>query len=353
MKWQRKILRDIYGTLIPEDGTRQYRHAYISVAKQNGKSFVFGGLPIFHLLMEDEETPEAYGCAAAKDQASIIFKATTRLISANPELRHRFRVLESTKRILRRDGGGSYAVLSADGDLQDGTPPSLLLRDELHRWTTKRSETLYSVLTKGQVSRGEPLDIAITTAGSEYESPLWFAEYETAKQVLEGSISIRNRYAAIWAADEKRIHSDSEYWKSREARVAANPSHEDLGGFLRDSALADELELALMRPSERARYLRSGRVHLRLDSSLKFRPRRPESSVRRYLCRAWVQARRLEGVMRFRRGAGLSLLQAGLSLRDGVAVVLWRFGVLYQERQSFSCRSKLACAAAPVLGCSR
>ncbi len=52
------------------------------------------------------------------------------------------------------------------------------------------------------------------------------------------------------------MDSDPDYWKSREARVAANPSHEDLGGFLKDSALVGELEKALADPSERSKYLR-------------------------------------------------------------------------------------------------
>jgi phage terminase large subunit-like protein len=57
-----------------------------------------------------------------------------------------------------------------------------------------------------------------------------------------------------WRA--KRIESDPAYWKSREARVAAKPSHEDNGGFLKDSALVGELEKALAEPSERSKYLR-------------------------------------------------------------------------------------------------
>jgi phage terminase large subunit-like protein len=256
LEWQRKVLRDIYGTVSPENGRRRYRHGYISVAKQNGKSFLFGGLPIYHLLMEDERNPEAYGCAAAKDQAAIVFKAAARLVNENPELRSRLRVLEGTKRILRRDGGGLYAVLSADGDLQDGIRPSLLLRDEVHRWKTARAETLHDVTTKGQISREEPLDLGITTAGAEYESPLWFREYEHSKKILDGSLRAESYYAAIYEADSKRIESDPEYWKSREARVAANPSHEDLGGFLKDSAIVGELEKALAQPSERSKYLR-------------------------------------------------------------------------------------------------
>lgn len=254
--WQRKVLRDIYGNPDPYTGLRQYRSAYISVGKKNGKSFLIGGLPLYHLLMENEHNPEAYGAAAAKEQAAIVYRAAAQLVQANPALMARLQILPSTKRILRRDGGGFYAVLSADGNVQDGVEPSLLIRDEIHRWKSARAETLRDVLTKGQISRQEPLDIAITTAGAEYESLLWWQEYQHAKRVLEGGPQKNSLYVAIWEADRKRIESDPEYWKSREARVAGNPSHEDNpGGFLKDSALVGELNKALDEPSQKSKYL--------------------------------------------------------------------------------------------------
>ena len=83
LEWQRKVLRDLYGTVSPEDGKRRYRSAYVSVAKKNGKSFLIGGLPLYHLLMENERNPEAYGAAAAKDQAGLVFKAAAQLVAAN------------------------------------------------------------------------------------------------------------------------------------------------------------------------------------------------------------------------------------------------------------------------------
>ena len=36
-------------------------------------SFITAGLPLYHMLMEDEFNPEAYGSAAAKEQAGIVF----------------------------------------------------------------------------------------------------------------------------------------------------------------------------------------------------------------------------------------------------------------------------------------
>lgn len=194
--------------------------------------------------------------AAARDQAGIVYKATAKLVKANLRLQKDLKVLDSTKRIIRRDKKGTYIVLSADGDVQDGIRPSLLIRDEIHRWKSARAETLRDVTTKGQISRREPLDIQVTTAGVEYESMLWWREYQFAKQVQADPSIAPDYYVAIFEADRKRIEGEPEYWTSREARLAANPSHEDFGGHLRDEALVAELQKALQNASERPKYLR-------------------------------------------------------------------------------------------------
>lgn len=72
-----------------------------------------------------------------------------------------------------------------------------------------------------------------------------------------------NYYAAIWQADPKRIEGEADYWKSREARVAANPSHEDKGGFLKDDRIVDELNLAIAKPERYSDYVRD---HLNVPS---------------------------------------------------------------------------------------
>lgn len=267
LPWQRKDIRAIYGTVRAEDGLRQYRRILEAVAKKNGKTFMVGGAPLYHLIVEADriDNPKAYGAAAAKDQAGLVFEAALRLIKGNPALTTKLRVLESTKRIIRRDGHGSYNVLSADGDLQDGIEPSLNLLDELHRWKTNKAHTLYTVMLKGTISQPEPLSLQITTAGGdENESPIWHAEHEFALKVLDGSLQSSRFYASIYSADAKRLDKEPEYWKSREARVAANPSHEDLGGFLKDEAIVEELDKAIANPHKKNEYLR---YHLNIAAS--------------------------------------------------------------------------------------
>jgi phage terminase large subunit-like protein len=257
LDWQRKVLKELYGTVDMATGLRQFTSAYISVAKKNGKSFLVGGIPIYELVAGHDPKPEIYGGAAAKEQAGLVYNSAKMLVDANPNLRAKLKVLPSVKRIRKRDGSpGFYAVLAADGNLQDGIEPSISIRDEVHRWKTARAETLYDVMTKGQISRKEPIDIAITTAGAEYEAPMWFSEYDMAKRVSQGKLVASHKYVAIWEADRKRVETEPDYWKSLEARIAANPSHEHFGGFLRDSKLKEELEKAIVKPTDKSKFLR-------------------------------------------------------------------------------------------------
>lgn len=258
LPWQRRILRDIYGTVDLETGLRKYKQAYISMGKKNGKTFLVGGLPLYHLMVERTEfQPLALGAASAKGQASLVFDAAKSLIEPNPTLRQEFRVLKGTKRIVHQKTGRPYQVLASDGDVNDGEGPSLVLIDELHRWKNAKHQENRDVLVKGTRARREPLVVMITTAGETHECPMWSNEHGYARQVLSGSLKSDTYYAAIWEADHERLKVDAEYWKTREARVAANPSHEDHpGGFIKDSVLVEDLEKALQIPDEQRKYFR-------------------------------------------------------------------------------------------------
>ncbi len=256
------FLRSIYAVDMATGG-RRYRRGYCSWPKKNGKSFLVGGLPLYHLACEvDLEARQlrAYGAASAAHQAGEVFDSARELLDASPKLKNILRCVPSTHRILRRDRRGFYKVISADGGSHDGKDPSLVIIDELHRWTTPRCQTLYQVLVKGVIARQQPFIAEITTAGEEFACPLWEREHALAEQVIAGAPS-KSLFAQIWSADKQKYQKDGEYWKSKEARVAANPSHEDNGGFLKDEAIVVELEKAIADPAEKPDYVR---YHLNL-----------------------------------------------------------------------------------------
>ncbi|MGC4050971.1 MAG: terminase large subunit [Paludibaculum sp.] len=251
MPWIRDVLRDIFGTL-DEDGMRRYRECYLEVPKKNTKTTVCAGIVVFCVATAPISGTEVYSAATSKEQAGIVFRAAAQMALNSPVLRRRLKVVPSAKRIFRRDDPTSfYAALSADGDVNDGINPSVVIKDELHRWRTRKAMELNEILSRGGITRQESLEINISTAGEEGESPLCWRQHEYTRLLNDGTITDRRFYGRIWAADLSK-HD----WASREARVQANPSHEDNGGYLKDEILAALCLKAQNDPQAKADYLR-------------------------------------------------------------------------------------------------
>lgn len=255
MPWLRTDLRTVFGTL-DDEGLRQYRDVYQEVPTGNSKTTFCAGLALYFLCQGGPGT-EVYSAATAKDQAAIVFRMAQQMVLDSPELRNRLDLIPSSKRILRKDDPTSfYVALSADGDIHDGMNPSFVVRDELHRWRTRKQLELNDVLERKVLKRKNPLIWDITTAGEMDESPLCWRRHEYARQIQEGVFKDRRFYGRIYAADPVKIEKDPEYWKSKEARLQANPSHEDNGGYLKDSVLEDLCIKAQNDPKVRKDYLR-------------------------------------------------------------------------------------------------
>ena len=256
MPWSREVLRDLFGTL-DEEGCRQYRDVYLEVPKKNSKTTFCAGLVLYRLATAETTGTEVYSAATSKDQAGQLFRAAAQMVKANRRLNSRLKIRASTKRILRADDPSSfYASLSSDGDIHDGIQPCFVVRDELHRWRHRKALELNEVLERGMITRRESMIIDITTAGVRDESPLCWRRHEYTRQIREGVFTDGRFYGRIWGADEAKLHADPEYWYSREARVDANPSHEDNGGYLKDSVLADLATKARNDPTLEADYKR-------------------------------------------------------------------------------------------------
>ena len=58
-EWQKEFIRELYGTL-NEDGTRQYRTAYVQIPRKNGKSNLSAALALAELFVGAEKGAEIY-----------------------------------------------------------------------------------------------------------------------------------------------------------------------------------------------------------------------------------------------------------------------------------------------------
>ena len=180
--WQEKIIRDIFGTLKP-NGYRQFTTAYVEVPKKNGKSELASSLALFLTCADGEERAEVYGCAADRQQASIVFEVAVDMVRMCPALNKRIKILASTKRIIYLPTNSFYQVLSAEAYSKHGFNVSGVVFDELHNQPDRR---LFDVMTKGSGdARTQPLYFLITTAGNNLNS-IGYETHQKALDILEG-----------------------------------------------------------------------------------------------------------------------------------------------------------------------
>ena len=119
--WQWKdIIAPLFGTMNP-NGTRQYRTAYISLARKNGKSELAAAVALYMLLMDGEQGGEVYGAASDRDQASLVFNVAADMVRRSPALTLRCDLVPSTKRIIDRKTGSTYRA--GEGHSGPGNPP--------------------------------------------------------------------------------------------------------------------------------------------------------------------------------------------------------------------------------------
>ena len=55
LPWEKDLVKSLFGTL-REEGTRQYRTAYVEIGKKNGKSKLGAAIALYMLLAEGNPT---------------------------------------------------------------------------------------------------------------------------------------------------------------------------------------------------------------------------------------------------------------------------------------------------------
>jgi phage terminase large subunit-like protein len=215
LDWERKIVRDVYGT-VNERGLRTIRIVYIEIPKKNGKSELCAATGLFHTFADGEINGEVYGCAAEREQASIIFDVAVAMIDQDPELKARTKLNLSKKRITNRRTGTFYQVLSADAYSKHGFNLSACVFDELH---AQASRGLYDVMTKGAGdARLQPIWWIITTAGDDPDRvSIGWEVHQKATELLSGKRQIKTWYPVIFNYEGDDIYDEGNWEK-------ANPS---------------------------------------------------------------------------------------------------------------------------------
>lgn len=212
LPWQwDDLLKPLFGTL-NEDGTRQYRTAYVEIPKKNGKSEFCAAIGLYMLTNDGEKGAEVYCAAADREQASIVYQAASAMVRNSAALSRHLKCLDSRKRIIYRKNNSYFQVLSSESYTKHGLNPSCVIVDEIH---AHPNDELWNVLTAGtDYARRQQIVLVITTAGIYDKNSIWWRLRSKAIQVEKGIIQDSRFLPVLYLADpEKDNPDDEELWK--------------------------------------------------------------------------------------------------------------------------------------------
>jgi len=237
LPWQEQIIRDVFG-VVKENGYRQFNTAYVEIPKKNGKSELAAAVALLLCCGDHEQRAEVYGCAADRQQASIVFEVAADMVRMCPTLQKRVKILASTKRLVYTPTNSFYQVLSAEAYSKHGFNIHGVVFDELH---TQPNRQLFDVMTKGSGdARMQPLYFLITTAGTDVHS-ICYETHQKAKDILSGRKHDSTFYPVIYGAEVEDDWTSEEVWKK------ANPS---LGETIGMDKVVAACESAKQNPAE-------------------------------------------------------------------------------------------------------
>ncbi|KOA21154.1 phage terminase [Clostridium homopropionicum DSM 5847] len=237
LPWQDKIIRDIFGT-VKDNGFRQYNTAYVEIPKKNGKSEIAAAIALYLTCADSEWGAEVYGCAADRQQASIVFDVAVDMVDQCPALKKRIKPIISQKRLVYMPLGSFYQVLSSEAFSKHGLNVHGVIFDELHAQPTRE---LYDVMTKGSGdARMQPLFFLITTAGTDRNS-ICYEVHQKADDILRGKKFDPTFYPVIYGI------KDEDDWSLEENWYKANPS---LGHTIPIEKVRDAFNSAKENPAE-------------------------------------------------------------------------------------------------------
>ncbi len=222
-EFQKDIIDLIYE--LDENGNRVWKQVLVGIPRGNGKSPLCAGVGAFELAYRDD-SPQIFCCAASHEQAGIVHRFAYDM-SVDGPLKDYFaypRAQQALGPIRCESNGGVLKVLSADGLLQHGQNPSVVIEDELHAFTTGKQKELHFAMTSSLHKRRDSVMIIITTAGDNkssllgelYESLIKRCELEYSEdKCLVVGRDYKSRSLLIWyGAPEDADITDPKIWRA-------------------------------------------------------------------------------------------------------------------------------------------
>jgi phage terminase large subunit-like protein len=213
--WQKFIVGSLFGWK-RGDGFRRFRTGYIEVSRKNGKSPLLSGIGLYLLVADNEPGAQIYSAATIRDQAKIVWKHAAKMVETSSVLKKRVKIYWGKGNMHIAETESKFEPLGADADTMDGLNIHGALVDELH--AHKKRDT-WDVLETATSSRRQPLQVAITTAGTDQTS-ICYENHQYAEMILKGTVQDDTYFSFISTIDK----DDIDNWDDPAVWAKANPN---------------------------------------------------------------------------------------------------------------------------------
>ncbi|WP_152047188.1 terminase large subunit [Aureimonas psammosilenae] len=218
-------------------GDRKFRRAFLGLPRGNRKTALCGALALL-ALRGPNRTPGSVvvSAAGAVEQARELFNEVKLIVEHDPRLGRHMRVKTTNASITYPKASTTYRAVSANGRVQHGKTPSLIIADELHIWKGTAGRELWDSLRSATSKIKNTVFVVATTAGAGQEN-LAYEQWDYALKVQRGEIIDPSFLPIIFAADKDDDWRDPELWKL--VNPGMRDGYPDIGGFHADLALAE------------------------------------------------------------------------------------------------------------------
>lgn len=248
MDWQRDIVMRLFGWVYDSEEwgreVRRFRKASIWVPKKNGKSPLLAAIGLYMLIGDGEQGQKIYAVAKDGQQAMISFAHAMTMCEISPELNSECDVKRGGRegpRIIHKPSRGVYKIVAGDNpNSQEGLNGSVMV-DETH----VVNRQLMRILRGAGISRSEPLQVEVSTAGNNPDG-YGKSQFDFGARVEAGEIEDQAFFYCSYAADQNI--SDAELdGKTEDLGKFANPSW---GHIIKPAEFLAEYRRSKSTPSE-------------------------------------------------------------------------------------------------------
>jgi phage terminase large subunit-like protein len=210
--WQLFIVCSIFGWLHKESGLRRFWEAIIMVPRKNGKTVLAAGIGLYMFVGDGEPGAEVYTGASDKKQSKEVFGPAAKMAKRADGFKEWFGITIAKESMYILEEGSKFEMVI--GNPGDGPSPHCFIHDEFHEQPTFAQ---YDTAHTGVMAREQSLQLIISTAGVDIESPCHELQ-EDLKRVLDGDLTNDHLFGIVYTVD------DPEKWNTIQAVQEANPN---------------------------------------------------------------------------------------------------------------------------------